>query len=127
MPSDGWPWNTTEPTTRGASRRITSESPHSRTSGSARIASREYGKPTSSSGASGQPRGNRAATIASRVIGTNRSRGVTSAGIALRHADRGADQDRDLGGPRADQAVAHVGVEQHGAERVLLDRRVGDR
>src|SRR5262245_59705334 len=47
--------------------------------------------------------------------------------MALRHADRGADQDRDLGGPRADQAVAHVGVEQHGAERVLLDRRVGDR
>src|ERR1044071_9687697 len=67
------------------------------------------------------------ASIASSVIGTSRSRWVTSAGMTLRYADRDPGEHRNLRGAPADHAVAHVDVEHERAERILLDGERRDR
>ena len=129
----GWPWNTTLPTTRGWSSREherVAPQPRRRARRGSRRAStgtrarRDRRSATSSGNARAdqQRLGARAlvvrrarASIISSVIGTSRRRAVTSAGIVRAPRAPRRRSARSRSGPFADQAVAHVDVEQQAA------------
>src|SRR5688572_6172253 len=68
--------------------------------------------------------------MASSVIGTSRSRGVTSAGIAASSTSgprqRGADGEHELRGSGRDEPVADVEVDEENVEEVMLEPDAAD-